>query len=451
MTSFRLTRRACLRGALRGVAVGVALPQLELMVPGSQTAWAAGTKRFGVWFWGNGVRNNRFTPTAAGAGAAWSLSEELAPFAAVKSHISIVSGMNVKTGNPRGHHAGQIGMMTGAPLIAQPPKGGPYASTFRKASIDQVAAAVLGKTTRFRSIELGISKRNVTSEGTGLRYLSHNGPDSPNPPEFDPAAFFNRLFGGGGAVAPGAPVADVTGILRKSVLDAVSQDIVALKKRVGRTDNQRLDQHAQTIREIENRLTMAPSIRSAGCAEPTPPATTAALTAEPRLEAVNKLMSDLLAVALVCDQTRVFSVTFGAGVNLERYPMFAGPDHHTLTHDEGNGQPGVHNITVFIMKQFAYMLERFKNTPDGGQSLLDTCSILGTSDVGEGLSHSITDMPIIVAGRAGGSLKGDVHFRGGGDNASKALLTVLRAAGVPLTEFGTDGGLVTSGVPAVEA
>src|SRR5262249_47425158 len=152
--------------------VQLALPALEAM------GQAALPRRFGVWYWGNGCKPPHWVP--AQTGAAWQLSDELAPLAKVKPYINLVTGTAIKTGNPQGHHAGQVGVMSGAPLISQPPKGAPFASTFARASMDQVAAAAIGKTTRFKSLEVGVLRHNSGGEGTGLLYVSHNGPDSPN-------------------------------------------------------------------------------------------------------------------------------------------------------------------------------------------------------------------------------------------------------------------------------
>ena len=109
--------------------------------------------------------------------------------------------MNVKTGNEQGHHAGTVGILSGRPMISQPHPSSAYASTFSGPSIDQVAAAVLGRRTPFRSLEVGVSRQVTENEGTTLLYLSHRGPDAPNPPEYDPERLFDRLFGAAGRPA----------------------------------------------------------------------------------------------------------------------------------------------------------------------------------------------------------------------------------------------------------
>jgi len=104
------------------------------------------------------------------------------------------------------------------------------------------------------------------------------------------------------------------------------------------------------------------------------------------------------------------------------------------------------------MKLFSTLLQSLKSVTEGAGNLLDSSVIMATSDVAEGRSHSIADYPIVIAGRAGGKLKSPgTHYRSAGENTSKVLLSVLRAAGLPLAEFGTGGGRVTESCTAIEA
>ena len=118
----RIARREVLRGIAYGGAVSVGLPLLESMLDSHGRALADGTplpKRFGVFFWGNGVRLGHFTPATTGAG--YQLTESLQPFANVKDYLSVVSGFDIKTGNERGHHAGCVGILSGAPMVSPRP------------------------------------------------------------------------------------------------------------------------------------------------------------------------------------------------------------------------------------------------------------------------------------------------------------------------------------------
>jgi hypothetical protein len=456
-----ISRRTLLRGVVGGAAVGIGLPPLEAMFNANGTAYAQGTaipKRLGVFFWGNGVKLDRWTP--ANTGSTWTPSSALEPLTAIKDYVSVISGMDIKTGNARGHHAGTVGILSGAPFIEQPHPNSPYASTFSAPSIDQVAAGVIGKTTKFKSLEVGVSKRVVGGEGTTLHYLSHNGPDSANPPEYDAAKVFNRIFGAD-FVAPMAgqapmPVVDVSKVLRKSVLDAVASEVTGLKAKVGTADRARLDQHFENIRSIENRIgaTSTPGTAAqAMCSKPTNPGSFPDQSNKEQIEERMKGMSDLIAMALACDQTRVFSIMFSGSVcGTVYWQVGATGGHHDLTHNEAGDQPLVHASTVFTMKMFGLLLTTLKNIPEGAGNLLDNTAILASTDTADGKGHTITDYPIVVAGRAGGFLKyPGVHYRSTSkENPSLVLMSLLRGVGLPLTEFGKDGGRVTTGCSAIE-
>ena len=460
MRKFMLNRRTVLRGALGGVGISVGLPPLEAMFNANGTAYAQSNaaipKRLGLFFWGNGVKLDRWVPSTTGAG--WTPSPSLQPFATagVKDYVNVVTGMNIKSGNERGHHSGLTGIMSGAALIAEPHPNSNYVSTYSQPSIDQVAAGVIGTTTRFKSLEVGVSKKVVDGEGTTLHYLSHNGPDSFNPPEYNPVNVFNRLFGTD-FVPPmgGTPVVDVTKTLRKSVLDAVLADMNTLKGRVGATDKIRLDSHMNNVRSLENRLVSAtPTLPpgSTACVRPAQPTKPSTSGGEP-IKATNKAMSDLIAMALACDQTRVFSVMFSGSVG---YTVFSDigitTGHHDLTHDEAGDQPQVQASTVYTMEQFAVLLAALKAIPEGAGNLLDSCAILASSDTADGRDHSITNYPILIAGSAGGKLKyPSVHYKSNGENTTMVLLSILRSVGLSLTEFGTGGGRVTTSCTAIEA
>src|SRR5688572_22065332 len=151
-----IKRRTVLRGLLGGTAVSFGLPTLEAMLNSSGTAYAqAGAlpQRLGIFFFGNGVRLKLWNPATTGPG--WALSPALVPLMPVKDYLNVVSGMDPKIPNSQGHHTGEVGSLSGHPLLSQPKGGAPFRSTFTAPSIDQVVAAETGKLTRFKSLEVG--------------------------------------------------------------------------------------------------------------------------------------------------------------------------------------------------------------------------------------------------------------------------------------------------------
>ncbi|MFT5359498.1 MAG: hypothetical protein ACI9KE_006741, partial [Polyangiales bacterium] len=377
-------------------------------------------------------------------GAGFSLSPALAGLEPVREYVSVVSGMRVRTGNERGHHAGCVGILSGAPMISQDPMGAGYASTFSAPTIDQIVKNHVATGTRYGSLEYGISESVVRGEGSTLAYLSHNGEDSFNEPEYSPRALFNRVFTDG-FVNPGeTPEPDPRLGLRRSVLDAVIEDANALHARVGVVDQRRLDQHLTSIRELERRIavleTMPERPPLAACAIPTTPAEE---YGRDEMIERNIAMAQVMAMALACDQTRVFSNMFSGSVGGQRFPGTSG-GHHGLTHDEGGEQPMVQAITRYIIDRFGDMLEVLRDVEEGDGNLLDRCVILASSDLAEGRPHSLADYPILVAGGGGGALRAGVHYRSAEENTSKVLLSCLQAMGLPVSEFGVGGGYVDS-------
>jgi hypothetical protein len=450
-----ISRRTLLRGA--GAAVG--LPVLQAMLNSHGTALAQGAplpKRFAVWFFGNGVRLDRWVPKQTGAN--WQLSEELAPLVDasrgidVKRYVNVVSGYNIKVPGLRAHHDGVAAMMSGTKFIElKPPVGVQYSSKFGAASIDQIAADIIGKGTAFPSLQLAVSKRYTTVEGPTLQYLSHRGPDQPLPQEFNPATVFNRLF----AKVQSTPTTDPRDQLRVSVLDAVRDDAKRLQNKLGAADKARLDAHLTAIAESRSRILALPPTITSACVKPaTVTETNTDVNSNEPLEKVASLMADMLAIAWACDLNRVATLQFSGSVGGHVYSEIAGGqprnNEHGITH-EATEQGKVHDAVVFTMRNFAYFLNKLQKTPDGTGNLLDRSCILCTSDVAEGYSHKGEDYPILVAGGAGGALKTPgVHVRStSGENTSDVLLTCMQAIGTGVTSVGKDESASSSPCRAI--
>jgi hypothetical protein len=429
-----MNRRALLRGALAGAAVSVPLPVLEAMLNVNGDALAGGEAlpdRFGVWFWGNGVKPEHWVPSTTGAG--WAVSEELAGLADVRDYVSVVSGCEIKT-ETHPHHSGMTGIMTGMPYYLLGYTRDTIVSTFAAQSCDQLAADWFNGQTPFRSVEVGVTRFRGTDEGSTFEHLSHNGPNNPNPSEYDPVTLYERLF-----ATPTDPLVDLA---RASVLDAVNGQVSDLKGRLGAADRTRLDQYLDSIRTLEQRL--ASGVGSCGVIDA--PTSYPDVDGQEQIEQQNEVMSDLLALALACDLTRAFSVQFstcGSGVVV--WQVGATDSLHATCHEEPLPQPVVHAATTFTMDQFAVFLRALRDTPEGDGNLLDRCSILATTELSDGYYHSNTEYPIMIAGRGNGRLRGGYHYRSTSDrNTSDAVLTALHGAGVSLAGFGSDGGYTTS-------
>ncbi|MSP61783.1 MAG: DUF1552 domain-containing protein [Myxococcales bacterium] len=436
MARSKISRRTVLKGLLGGAAVSVALPPLEAFMNSSGTAWADKSPfptRFGIWYWGNGNLPAKWAP--AGEGPDWMPSPQLMPLASLRKLITVVSGMSVQTANTVPHGSGPAGLLSGDDMKND---------TFSRPSIDQLIAASIGGSTRFASLEVGVQRAN--------KGISHTGPNQVNPPETSPRALFDRLFGAGFRAPGDMSKPDPKLALRRSVLDAVTLQAGRLKTRLGATDRSRLDQHLDGIRQLEKQidaLGAAPQSLAA-CAKPAAPKDDYPdVEGRAQLSAISRVVSDLVAMALACDQTRVFTNMFSQPVNNLLFPS-ATEGHHQLTHDEAGDQPQVDAIVVSIIAELAYFLGALQKVQEGAGTLLDHSVVLATSDVSLGRTHSLLDYPILLAGGANGALKTGLHYRSkSSENATRVTLTLLRVLGVHATEFGVGPGRVTGGLDAI--
>lgn len=440
----RITRRTLLKGILGGAVVGLGLPPLEIFMNSHGTAYGAEgggvsgfPRRFGLFWWGNGVLPDRWTPLSDGKD--WEPSVLLQPLRGLRDRITVITGTELGVPNSRPHGAGEAGFLTGSELLD------PYGdNTFPSASLDQVIAQAIGGTTNYASLEVGALPGSSRS---------YNGPHSVNPSETDPIALYQRLFGPTFTLPGEDPIIDPTLALRRSVLDAVTAELTSLKARVGKTDQTRLDQHFEGMRALEKRLAKlesAPPVLAA-CERPEEPTDWYPdIEGRAQLAEKNRATCDIIAMALACDMTRVFSNWFTGPVS---NPLFPGAPagHHQLTHDEPGEQKAVEHIVTQIMESFAYQVQSLASVEEGDGNLLDSMVCIGTSEISLGRTHALDDFPLLLAGSAGGRLREGVHLRStGGEKTGKVTLSVLRALGIEAASWGSDGGYVDSGYSAYE-
>jgi hypothetical protein len=166
-------------------------------------------------------------------------------------------------------------------------------------------------------------------------------------------------------------------------------------------------------------------------------------------------MAQLLALALACDQTRVFNVVFSDATSSLRMPG-AKETHHMLTHTEQRDpklgyQP---QSTVFVMhsmEALATFLAALEGVREGNGTLLDSCLVLAHSESSDAMSHSVTGLPLLLAGKAGGRVRPGIHVRGGGEPSARVGLTVLQAMGLRVDRFGVRQNEASRPISAVLA
>jgi hypothetical protein len=168
-------------------------------------------------------------------------------------------------------------------------------------------------------------------------------------------------------------------------------------------------------------------------------------------------MADLLTLALACEKTRVATFMFSVPAAHVYYRHLADDMdddfHDTICHGDAgdaSSQPRVDKGVQYAMRCLNELLLKLKNTPHGSSTLLDSALVYVTSDTAWGKEHDKNEWPVLLAGKAGGRLRGDEHHNFPDENLSRALLTVAQIMGSTQTEFGLDGGKVTSALPGIQ-
>ncbi len=427
-----IDRRRVLRGMLGGTAVTVALPFLDCFLNENGTAFASGAPLpvcFGTWFWGLGMNPGRWEPPTAGK--ITEFGPELAGLTPYKDKVNVYSGTKViLDGRPMiTHFTGDWAVLTGTT---------PREERVIIPSVDMLIADVIGTKTRFRSLE-------VSSTGNAVHSYSRRAGAAVNPAEVSPAALYTRIFGPEFKDPNSADFKpDPQVMARQSVLSAVRDQRDDLAKTLGASDKARLDEYFSSLRQIEQQLDLelqkpAPL---AACSSPDKPTDVVLGSEIESVKGNHKLFANILAHALACGQTRVINVTFNDATSSLR-KQGSSMTHHVYSHEESidpvlGYQPNVTGFIMNISGGLADMVGALDSIKEGDGTLLDRMLLMATTDTGYAKVHSLDDMPLLTAGRAGGRMKTGYHVVAKGDPATRLGLTVQQAVGVPINSWGTD-------------
>ena len=428
-----LDRRTLLRGGMQGAAIAVGLPLLDLFLDGNGQAMAATGApmpvRFGTWFWGLGVNPTRWFPTQTGAD--YDLKIELEAIRAYKHKINILSDFYIPLdGAPNlPHTSGGVGIRTGMAATGE--------GNLPGASFDVLIGDQIGTKSRFRSLE-------IASTGGARNSLSGRGGGNLNPAETSPVGLYTRLFGAGFRDPNSASFTpDPNVMARRSVLSAVTDQRKALEAKLGASDKARLDQYFTSVRQLENQLDieLTKPAPMAACRIPRRPAEREVNAEIENVIENHKIMTDLLVMALACDNTRVFNMNFNNGASsLTRIGSTI--THHQLTHEEplDNRLGYQPDVTFFVdkcMEAWAYFVGALDAVPEGDRTLLDNTLVFAHSETEFAKQHTIDNIPMMTAGSAGGRIKTGVHIAGGGTPVTRVGLTLQQVMGVPVDRWGT--------------
>ena len=440
------------RHFLRGLGACVALPAFTSLptrvfgaeaavTPLATTATGAPLRTAFVYF-PNGAIPASWWPN--GDEKQFELQGTLSPLESARQHIQVMGGLNHENANPGPDGAGDHARANGTFLTGVRMKKS--AADIRAGiSIDQVMAGKIGHLTRFPSLELtcdNVRRSGACDSGYACAYqfnLSWSSETTPMAPEGNPRMIFERLFGTG-AHGERHESLKRRQLEQRSILDFVMEDARAMQRRLDYQDKAKLDQYLTGIREIETRIEKAEHFGQA----PDPKIETPAGVPTSYEQYVN-LMFDMLVLAFQTDSTRVATFLLahdGSNRPFGEIGIFEG--HHDLTHHQNRTEwvDKVAQIDQWYARQFSKFLQKLESTKDtDGNSLLHNSQIVYGSGNADGNRHTHTNLPIILAGKGGGTFNPGRYVKHSSKPASNLFLTMADRLGIQgLERFGDSSG-----------
>jgi hypothetical protein len=422
--SFDFQRSLDRRTLLKGAGVAMAVPWLSAMQPALGGAAVRPPRRFVAMSLSLGLLAENLNPQEAGAG--YTAPRYLEPLEDLRPHFTVISG----TSHPgvSGGHRAEASLLTAAPMTAA-------AQSRNTISVDQLLAKHLGGETRFPSLVLGLSGSNSPS---------YTETGSMIPAEDSPARLFTRLF------VADSPTERARQVQRaregRSIMDLVADDTRALERQLGPGDRRRLDAYLTSVRDLEQRLTA----HEAWANRPKP-----AVDVTKPIDVGNpndfvgrqRLMNDMVRLALVTDSTRFITLHLGGGGGV--VPI-EGVDegYHSLSHHgldaEKLAQLAI--VETEVVRAWGDFLRSLQAGDEGsglgghGGTILDHTTVLLTSNLGNASSHDNRNMPVLVAG---GGFRHGSHLAFDQKNnhpLPNLFVSVLQRTGLEAESFATSTG-----------
>jgi len=417
------------RTFLRGVGVTMALPWMESLAvwgdePTATKPASEAPVRLAVLFAGNGFHTKEWW--AKGEGKNMEVGKVLTPLADFREKMLFVRGLYNEEAQKGNIHSSQTGnLLSGAPLAS----GGEIRSG---TSIDQLLAQRYGNSTKVSSLVLGCEKSNPSvHKNYSMLYSSHiswSSPTTPTPLEIYPALAFDRLF------KDGVQRGD------KSVLDAVLADASDLRRKVSTSDQRKLDEYLDSVRDVEQRIENAgkkgelqgwrPTLSKPNI--PRPPDGIPQNIADHM-----RLMCDILVLGFQTDTTRICTLKLNNDHSSLRFPNL-GVDymiHHLLSHSDTADWL---KVNQFFLEQVAYIARKLDGIQEGDRTALDNTMLLFCSSMLTG-SHDASQLPVLMLGGAGGRIKGGrvLDYKGKPNRQMCRLyLSMMDKMNVRLPRFG---------------
>ena len=434
------------RTVLRGMGATVALPLLDAMVP-ALTAQvktpAKAARRLGVVYHPNGVIYENWLPK--GVGRNFELSRTLAPLEPFRDQLIVITNLSSHQAEALGDGGGDHSRASGTYLTGVHVKKSDSVVE-NGISMDQIAAKALEKETQLSSLELTADDNSLVGScdvGYSCAYsstLSWRTPTLPLMAEKNPRVVFERLFGSSDSTDARVRASRLQ--QDRSILDSVTARVKQLQQRLGSSDNTKLSDYLESLRDTERRIQKAEEQSARQGPELVQPA-----GVPDGFEPHVKLLYDLQVLAYQADLTRVITFMYGREQTGRPYPQIGIPEpHHPLTHHQNDPSKmeKCTAIQLYHVALFASYLEKLKATPDGDGSLLDHMVLLYGGGISNSDRHTHGPLPTLLLGGGSGTLKGGRHLVYPEDTPLTNLqLTLLHKIGVPAEKLGDSTGQFT--------
>ncbi len=430
MTRGPLSRRA----VLRGLGASLALPMMQAMVPAARASTSAPLRTL-VFFVPSGMRPANFWPTVAGDLTSSPVLAPLAPWASTVTVLRGTANRIAAEDNGEPHATCTTGLLSNQ-LSSTTVLNGPILG---HQTFDQLLATEIGSATRLRSLALGSEAGRTACPARDCiysRFVSWNADGSPVTKDVSPANVYQRLVGGDLQDAVAAARAKAR---RTSVLDRIGADAQRLSAALGAEDRARLDQYLTSVQEVERQLAFAGACDADASGIESLLVDGAGLSQTEHIQ----LMLDLIVLTLQCDDTRIITYMLGNGGSNRTLPELGlTRSHHEAGHfpDDPDAAADTLAYERWEAEQLAYLLGRMAATPDGNGSLLDHTQILFLGGLSEPSTHYPIDLPVVIAGGAGGRHVGQGLVTLPSERPIADLyLNLMAHHGIERSTFGAEG------------
>jgi hypothetical protein len=431
------------RTVIRGLGTAVALPLLDAMVPALTAVAdtpAKPVRRLGVIYHPNGVIYENWLPK--GVGANFELSPILAPLAPFRDKLVVVTGLSSHQAEALGDGGGDHSRATGSYLTGVHVRKSDSVVE-SGVSMDQIAAKAFARDTQLSSLQLTVDDNSLVGScdvGYSCAYsstLSWLTPTLPLMAENNPRVVFERLFGSSDSTDARVRASRLR--QDRSILDSVTARVKQLQQKLGPTDNTKVNDYLESLRDVERRIRKAEEQSAREGPDVDRPA-----GVPDGFEAHVQLLYDLQLLAYQSDLTRVITFMYGREQTGRPYPQIGIPEpHHPLTHHQKDPVKMVKCTTIqtYHVRLFATYLEKLRATPDGDGSLLDHVILLYGSGISNSDRHTHGPLPTLLLGGGAGTIKGGRHLVYPDDTPLTNLqLTLLNTIGVPAEKIGDSTG-----------